>query len=91
MVVENSIEEEKILEVILVVNLSGVEFKISREFEKEGIELKDKKFLFFKDKLILLIDCYDGKELFLGIIDVLKERLIFGKKILKFDKVFSLI
>lgn len=91
MVVENSIEEEKILEVILVVNLSGVEFKISREFEKEGIELKDKKFLFFKDKLILLIDCYDGKELFLGIIDVLKEGLIFGKKILKFDKVFSLI
>lgn len=91
MVVENSIEEEKILEVILVVNLSGVEFKISREFEKEGIELKDKKFLFFKDKLILLIDCYDEKELFLGIIDVLKEGLIFGKKILKFDKVFSLI
>lgn len=91
MAAENSIEEEKIPEAILVANLSGAEPKTSRESEKEGIELKDKKPSSFKDKPTSLTDRYDEKESSLGITDVLKEGLTLGKKTSKLDKAFSLI
>lgn len=95
MAAENTIEEEKIPESILVVNSSGVEpGETSKEYEKEGTdhELKDQKSSSLKDKPTLsLIDGVDRKESSLEITEVLKEGLEIGKKTSKLDKAFSLI
>ena len=91
MAAENTVEDEKIPEAVLVTNLSGAELETSSESEKEGIELKDKKPSSFKDKETSLTDRVDGKESSLGITKVLKEGLTLGKKTSKLDKAFSLI
>ena len=91
MAAENTVEEEKIPKVILVTNLNGAEPERTRKSEKEGTEKKDQKPSSFKDKPTSLKDRADGKELPLGITEILNEGLTLGKKISKREKAFSLI
>lgn len=91
MAAENTIEDEKIPEAILVTNLSRVEPETSRESEKEGIEPKDQKPSSLKDKPTSLTDRVEGKESSLEITEVLNEGLTLGKKTTKLGKAFSFI
>lgn len=92
MAAENTIEEEKKPEAVLVTKLSGVEAETSQESEKEGShDQKSYKRSSFNAKPPTFEDREDRKTSSLEVTDLWNEGVNLGKKTSKLNKAFNLI